>query len=97
MGRGILRAVAAGLGVAILWHVAKEEEELEQQVERISLEGMIPNWTVCGVWDPLFLSEPARKLLRRTCHVEPWLTESLLSESYVYIYVQDVLRKNEVV
>ncbi|MGK7876922.1 MAG: LysR substrate-binding domain-containing protein [Xenococcaceae cyanobacterium] len=70
MGRGILRAVAAGLGVAILWHVAKEEEELEQQVERISLEGMIPNWTVCAVWDPLFLSEPARELLRRTCHVE---------------------------
>lgn len=60
VGRTILTAVAAELGVSIQ---QKWSREVPSGVEAIDLSGILPEWEVSVVWDPLYLSEPARHLL----------------------------------
>jgi len=70
VARCILAAVAAGLGVTILQPLGVNPA-LEPALTRIPLKGVIPDWRILAVWDALYMTEPARELVKRVCGVEP--------------------------
>lgn len=78
VGHSIVKAVAHGLGVAIqqslVLDAALEPEpgrpHQPSAVQRLSLKGLMPDWQIQAVWDPLYMTAPAWDLLRRTCGVE---------------------------
>lgn len=70
-GASIVRAVANGLGAAIQQSCVAdaafsyEPGEIHQPncLRRIPLHGVFHDWVVLGVWDPLYMTAPAKEFL----------------------------------